>query len=236
MSATGRAFALTASQAQAKAWAHVSEGVMISSRPAGVDDRAVPGHWEGDPIIGLERSAIGTLVERSSRFTMLVHLPRENGYGLIQRTKNGPALAGYGAVTMAKALKKTVMTLPALRSVMTASSIDRRDNRDKARRRSRSLTPCALGTSFLPERRPDLRLRVRRRRRRLLSFGGDPGRSLWMSRSISKRRFCRRKRVNSSRSALLKPSLPANGLPASIAASATQFVIVWALQPNSCDS
>ncbi|ACA93356.1 MULTISPECIES: IS30 family transposase [Burkholderia cepacia complex] len=111
---TGRALRVPRARARAKAWAHVSEDVMISSRPAEVEDRAVPGHWEGDLLIGLNRSAIGTLVERSSRFTMLVHLPREKGYGLIPRTKNGPALAGYGAVTMANALKKTVTDMPAL--------------------------------------------------------------------------------------------------------------------------
>lgn len=109
---TGRALRVPRARAQAKAWAHVSEEVMISNRPAEVEDRAVPGHWEGDLIIGLNRSAIGTLVERSSRFTMLVHLPREKGYGLTPRTKNGPALAGYGAITMANALQRTVATLP----------------------------------------------------------------------------------------------------------------------------
>ena len=117
---TGRALHVPRARAQAKAWAHVSEEVMISSRPVEAQDRAVPGHWEGDLIIGLNRSAIGTLVERSSRSSMLVHLPREEGYGLLPRTKNGPALAGYGAITMANALKKTVTEMPAqLRQSLT---------------------------------------------------------------------------------------------------------------------
>ena len=63
-------------------------------------------------IIGLERSAIGTVVERQTRFTMLVHLPREEGYGLAAPVKNGPALGGYGAVSMNRDLARAMTTMP----------------------------------------------------------------------------------------------------------------------------
>jgi IS30 family transposase len=109
---TGRALRVPRARTRNRPQGHVTEDVVISKRPAEVADRAVPGHWEGDMIIGLSRSAIGTLVERTSRFTMLLHLPRMEGYGVEPRVKNGPALAGYGAEAMREALAAQMTTLP----------------------------------------------------------------------------------------------------------------------------
>ena len=75
----------------------IKDKVMIADRPAEVADRAVPGHWEGDLITGTENgSAIGTLVERTTRFTMLLHLPDN-----------------HGATAVRDAITTTIATLPA---------------------------------------------------------------------------------------------------------------------------
>jgi len=73
----------------------IRDMVMISERPAEVEDRAVPGHWEGDLLMGKGMRAIGTLVERSSRYVMLFRLPDGNGGEAVRR-----------------ALAKKIITLP----------------------------------------------------------------------------------------------------------------------------
>ena len=109
---SGRALRVPRVRVRGKRKSFVSPEIMISERPAEIADRAVPGHWEGDLILGLASSAIGTLVERTTRFTLLLHLPRMTAYGELARIKNGPALAGHGAEAVRAAITRTIVTLP----------------------------------------------------------------------------------------------------------------------------
>jgi IS30 family transposase len=108
---TGRALRVPRARVRGRGKSFVTDEVMISQRPAEAHDRAVPGHWEGDLILGLGSSAIGTLIERSSRFTMLLHLPPMDGRDG-PRVKNGPALTGHGAEAVRDAIADAIITLP----------------------------------------------------------------------------------------------------------------------------
>src|SRR3981081_4478000 len=109
---TGRALRMPRARTRRRGKTFIPPEILISQRPAEAVDRAVPGHWEGDLIVGLGSSAIGTLVERTTRFTLLLHLPRMTGHGHEDRVKNGPALAGHGAEAVRDAITRTIITLP----------------------------------------------------------------------------------------------------------------------------
>ena len=109
---TGRALRVPRARTKGGGRQYVTPEVMVSERPAEASDRAVPGHWEGDLIIGLRSSAMGTLVERTTRYTVLLHLPHMEGHGDGLRIKNGPALAGHGAEAVRDTIVETMSELP----------------------------------------------------------------------------------------------------------------------------
>jgi IS30 family transposase len=109
---TGRVVRMPRARTHKRGKAVISPEIMIGQRPAEAADRAMPGHWEGDLILGLGSSAIGTLVERTTRFTLLLHLPRMPGHGHEARVKNGPARAGHGAEAVRDAITRTIIPVP----------------------------------------------------------------------------------------------------------------------------
>ena len=132
----------------------IPDMVMISERPAEVEDRAVPGHWEGDLIVGTKnQSAVGTLVERSTRLVLLLHLGKDH---------TAPAVEA--------AMRKAIATLPSelMRSItwdsprigdVESSFIHRGDRRADLLLRSplapwqrgRTRTPMAYFASRCPK-------------------------------------------------------------------------------------
>ena len=118
---TGRALRQPRARSRSKPQGHVTADVVLSERPAEAEVRSVPGRWEGDLIIGTGRSAIGTLIERSSRSTLLVHLPRLEGWGEQPPVKNAPWPGGHGAIAMNATLTVSMTKLPErLRKTLTS--------------------------------------------------------------------------------------------------------------------
>jgi IS30 family transposase len=129
---SGRVLRVPRERARNRGKSFIDDTIMISERPPEIGDRAVPGHWEGDLILGLGSSAIGPLVEHTTRFTMLLHLPRMEGHQP-GKSVNGPALAGHGADAVRNAIARSMQIFPPTQAIADMGS----RRRDGATRPSR---------------------------------------------------------------------------------------------------
>ena len=106
---------------------------MLSERPAEVEDRAVPGHWEGDLILGARAlSAVGTLVERSTRYVKLLHLPKD-----------------HSAAAVESAMRKAITSLPC--ELMRSVTWDQ--GKEMANHQAITSIPACRSTSAIPTHR-----------------------------------------------------------------------------------
>jgi hypothetical protein len=148
---SGRALRVPRARVHGRGKSFVTDQIMISERPSEAEDRAIPGHWEGDLILGADRTAIGTVVERSTRFTMPLHLPSMPGHGG-PRVKHGPLLASRGAEAVRDAITSRSRRCPssyAARSLWDqgaemsySSSVDQTAAPAPARRPRERHLPC----------------------------------------------------------------------------------------------
>ena len=103
---TGRALRVPHARRSGRGKSFVTPEVRISERPPDAADRAVPGHWEEDLILGLNRSAIGTLVERTTRFTILLHLPPDEAK-MAERERTACLMLSLGSFAIREPLPGT---------------------------------------------------------------------------------------------------------------------------------
>ena len=148
---TGRALRVPRTRTRGRGKGFVRPEIMISERPAEADDRAVPGHWEGDLILGLDSSAIGTLVERTTRFVMLLHLPRMNGHGdgprVTSATRTAPGSAAPTKTRTACCASTSRAAPISAGTALTSSPLSRSLSTLDRARRSAGEPPPKLSTT-----------------------------------------------------------------------------------------
>lgn len=102
-----------AMQSRRVTWAHVTAATLLSKQPTEAEDRKISRHWEGDPIINLHHSELGTLVERTTRYTKLICLPPAGKVmGGPGPSRTGPRRLDMGAQSTRNANERTIDLMP----------------------------------------------------------------------------------------------------------------------------